>query len=130
MKMRFLTGSSSSTLLAKDTSNNSYLIPIEPGAVYFTTDLKIFFDTLDGERQCMCENVSSLDIDAGSATRPVYFYGGIPVLCNNTLDVNITGSANNIKNSQITAAELNCLLGITGNIEDRLKAIEEKLGES
>lgn len=36
---------------------------------------------------------SKLSTNAGSSTRPVYFSGGIPVQCNDTLGVNISGNA-------------------------------------
>ena len=36
---------------------------------------------------------SKLSTNAGSSTKPVYFSGGIPVQCNNTLEVSISGNA-------------------------------------
>lgn len=36
---------------------------------------------------------SKLSKNAGSATKPVYFSGGVPVQCNDTLGVNISGNA-------------------------------------
>ena len=36
---------------------------------------------------------SKLSTNAGSSTRPVYFSGGIPIQCNNTLEVSISGNA-------------------------------------
>lgn len=36
---------------------------------------------------------SKLSRNAGSATKPIYFSGGIPVQCNDTLGVNISGNA-------------------------------------
>lgn len=36
---------------------------------------------------------SKLSRNAGSATKPIYFSGGVPVQCNDTLEVNISGNA-------------------------------------
>lgn len=36
---------------------------------------------------------SKLSKNAGSATKPIYFSGGVPVQCNDTLGVNISGNA-------------------------------------
>lgn len=36
---------------------------------------------------------SKLSRNAGSATKPIYFSGGVPVQCNDTLGVNISGNA-------------------------------------
>ncbi len=38
-------------------------------------------------------SASKLNTDAGNASLPVYFSGGVPVSCNTTLDVSITGNA-------------------------------------
>lgn len=41
-------------------------------------------------------SANKLNINAGSATQPIYFSGGIPVACSNSLGVNITGAAGSL----------------------------------
>lgn len=51
---------------------------------------------------------SKLSKNAGSATKPIYFSGGIPVQCNDTLGVNISGNA-------ASATYTTQLLGVQNN---------------
>lgn len=59
---------------------------------------------------------SKITTDAGSATRPVYFYGGVPVICSGTLAVGITGNA-------ATATKLATTVAINGTTFDGSAAI-------
>ena len=73
---------------------------------------------------------SKLSRNAGSATKPIYFSGGVPVQCNDTLGVNISGNAasatyttqllgvqNNGSNTPYSATESN-LIRAVWNIKD------------
>lgn len=51
---------------------------------------------------------SKLSRNAGSATKPIYFSGGVPVQCNDTLGVNISGNA-------ASATYTTQLLGVQNN---------------
>lgn len=60
-------------------------------SIGFTTTLGTITSTVT--TPCISNSAATLQTNAGSATRPVYFSGGIPVQCNNTLDNNITGKS-------------------------------------
>lgn len=73
---------------------------------------------------------SKLSRNAGSATKPIYFSGGVPVQCNDTLGVNISGNAasatyttqllgvqNNGSNTPYNATESN-LIRAVWNVKD------------
>lgn len=68
------------------------------GYCYFTTDDgKFYIDTSDAASGRICLNAGMADrlktTSAGSASLPVYFSNGVPVACNSTLNVNISGNA-------------------------------------
>lgn len=60
-------------------------------SIGFTTTLGTITSTVT--TPCISNSAATLQTNAGSATRPVYFSGGIPVQCNNTLDNDITGKS-------------------------------------
>ncbi len=53
----------------------------------------IFPTTKDKPISGHIQYAKQLTEDAGTATRPIYFIGGVPFMCNETLDNNITGNA-------------------------------------
>lgn len=68
------------------------------------------------------DSAAKITTDAGSATKPVYFYGGVPVACGDSLAVSITGSAASSTTAQTanSAAQLSAARAIklTGDVED------------
>lgn len=64
---------------------------------------------------------SKLSKNAGSATKPIYFSGGVPVQCNGTLGVNISGNA-------ASATYTTQLLGVQNNGSNTpYSAVEDNL---
>lgn len=47
-------------------------------------------------------SANKLNTNAGSSTKPVYFSGGVPVACNDTLGVNISGNAASVDGYSIS----------------------------
>lgn len=73
-------------------------------------------------------SANMLNTDAGSSAKPVYFDGGIPIECDDTLDVSITGSASkwtNARNFNIASSD-GSNAGATTSV-DGSKAITIKL---
>lgn len=60
-------------------------------SIGFTTTLGTITSTVT--TPCISNSAATLQTNAGSATRPVYFSGGIPVQCNNALNNDITGKS-------------------------------------
>lgn len=60
-------------------------------SVGFTTTLGTITSTIT--TPCISNSAATLQTNAGSATKPVYFSGGIPVQCNDTLANNISGKS-------------------------------------
>lgn len=61
---------------------------------------------------------SKLSKNAGSATKPIYFSGGVPVQCNDTLGVNISGNA-------ASATYTTQLLGVQNNSSNTPYSVAE-----
>lgn len=61
---------------------------------------------------------SKLSRNAGSATKPIYFSGGVPVQCNDTLGVNISGNA-------ASATYTTQLLGVQNNSSNTPYSVAE-----
>ena len=60
-------------------------------SVGFTTTLGTITSTIT--KPCISNSAATLQANAGSATRPVYFSGGVPVQCNDTLTNSISGKS-------------------------------------
>lgn len=68
------------------------------------------------------DSASKIATDAGSSTKPVYFSGGVPVACGDTLAISITGNAASATTATTadTAAALTAARTIkfTGDVND------------
>ena len=60
-------------------------------SVGFTTTLGTISSTIT--KPCISNSAATLQANAGSAIRPVYFSGGVPVQCNDTLANSISGKS-------------------------------------
>lgn len=85
--------------------------------IYATT----FYGDLDGNAKTATNatnatTASKLAVNAGSATRPIYFASGIPVQCNETLAVNISKNAATatVASKLATARTISIDTGATG----------------
>lgn len=72
-------------------STYDYTIWASGWSVGFTTTLGTISSTIT--KPCISNSAATLQTNAGSATRPVYFSGGIPVQCNDTLANSISGKS-------------------------------------
>ena len=91
----FVFADSNGNIIAKIDSNGLKTTNIEATNNISTTDLTVT-NTINGSISGNAESANKLNTDAGTNTKPVYFENGIPVQCDDTLDVNINW--NNIIN--------------------------------
>lgn len=72
-------------------NNSNYTKWASGWSVEFTTTLGNITATVT--KPCVSNSAATLETNAGSATKPVYFSGGVPVQCNDTLANNISGTS-------------------------------------
>ena len=103
-----LTGTADKVVCAAATSDADRCILVTNGSnsLHYSTKVKLNYSTgnvtaptftgnLIGNANSAttADTADKLSSNAGTATKPVYFNGGVPVQCDNTLDVSISGKA-------------------------------------
>ena len=82
--------------------SNEGICPNTPGLCLGSADKiweALHCNNMYGELHGNAASADKLNTDAGSTTKPVYFANGIPVQCNDSLDVDITGNADTATNA-------------------------------